>query len=215
MSESAPSAPESAPDTWPNTRLLMRRPWLEDLPALRPLPEGYTLRRYRPDDSAALALLLSRAFAEPGLGAEVSADTRTSAPMPPASGAAEPGWDEALVRVRLSEAPDVLAIFVVDASAGLVATASARLLPGEFPDAGYVHWVAADPAMQGTGLGALVTRRVLEHFAQIGLGQAVLETQTPRLPAIRSYLRMGFVPEYRDQEEQRRWAGVFARLLAR
>jgi len=77
-----------------------------------------------------------------------------------------------------------------------------------YPGAGCVHWVGAHPEFQGRGLGTLVTLRVLEHFRAAGLESAVLETSTIRLAAQRTYLRMGFIPEPVDREEQRRWARV-------
>ncbi|HWE63439.1 MAG TPA: GNAT family N-acetyltransferase [Chloroflexota bacterium] len=174
-------------DLWLSTRLLMRRPALDDLPALPDLPAGFSLRTYEPDDCLPLAKLLSRAFDEP--------------------------WDEALVRVRLADAPDVAAIYLVVHERHLAATASARMGTDEFPDAGYVHWVGADPDYQRRGLGRLVTLRVLHHFRAAGLQSAVLETQVPRLAAQRTYLKLGFVPEYRDREEQVRWSRLLPQHL--
>jgi mycothiol synthase len=165
----------------------MRRPVLDDLAVLPDLPEGFILRTYQSADCASLAALLTRAF-----------DT---------------SWDEALVRSRLTEAPDVGAIYLIAHRRDLVATASARLGVAAFPNAGYVHWVAADPAYRRQGWGRLVTLRVLHHFRDAGLPQAVLETDDWRLAALRTYLHLGFVPEYRGREDQRRWARLFPQLL--
>ena len=130
----------------------MRRPWLEDLPAHPPLPEGCVLRVYQSGEQAALAQLLTRAFEDP--------------------------WDLTMVETRLTAAADVAAIYVIAAPNRLVATASARVMPDVYPGAGYVHWVAVDPEYQGRGLGALVTLRVLEHFRAAGSESAVLETHS-------------------------------------
>lgn len=176
-------------DVWLHTRLFMRRPWLDDLPTPPALPPGYILRRYEPADLGSLATVLTRAFGET--------------------------WDEQRVCERLADAPDVQAIYVVAHEQRIVATASARVAPDEFPGSGYVHWVAADPDYQGRGLGLLVSERVLRHFKQAGLRDAVLETQNFRLAAVRGYLRLGFVPEYRygDPGEQLRWARLLAQLV--
>jgi mycothiol synthase len=174
-------------DEWLRTRLFMRRPWLDDLPKQPVLPPDYVLRTFQPSDAPALAALLTSAFETP--------------------------WDEERVRCALSEAPDVEAIYVVAQRGRLVATASARVLPDRYPGSGYLHWVGVDPEYRGRRLGALVSIRVLQHFRDAGLHDAVLETEDFRMAAVRTYLRLGFVPEYRDREEQRRWALLLPELL--
>jgi mycothiol synthase len=172
--------------SWELTRLFLRR-GLADLPEPPPLPDGFALRRLLPIEAGALAALLSRAF--------------------------EFEWDEARARKDLVEAPDVEATYVIAHGEQLVATASARLMPDTYPGAGYVHWVGADRDYQGRGLGTAISLRVLEHFRDAGLRAAVLETHNFRLPAIRSYLKMGFVPEPRDPGELDRWSRVLPRLV--
>lgn len=179
----------SAAEQWLRTRLFMRRPWLDDLPAAPSLPDGFAQRTYRPGDEAALAALLTRAFAE------------------------TENWDAQTLGERLTAAPDVPAIFLLtDGSDRPVATASARLME-IYPGSGYLHWVGVDPAYQGKGLGAHISLCVLRYFKDRGLRDAVLETHDYRLAAVRTYLRLGFVPESRDDAEQRRWARVLPRLL--
>jgi mycothiol synthase len=180
------SAPQPADYSWDRTRLFMRR-GLADLPEPPALPAGFAVRRLLPREADALAVLLSRAFEDP--------------------------WDEAKVRKVLVEAPDVEAIYVIADGTRLVATASARMLPDKYPAAGYIHWVGADPDYQGRGLGTLVSLRVLKHFRDAGLHDAVLETHNFRLPAIRSYLKIGFVPEARDAGELERWSRVLPKLV--
>jgi mycothiol synthase len=164
----------------------MRRPDLDDLPELEP-PPGFTMRLALPDEVSALAILLTRAFEVP--------------------------WDEDLVRNRLTEAPDVEAVYVVVHAGALVATASARIVPEEFPGSGYLHWVGADPDFQGKGLGRLVVLRVLLHFREAGLRDAVLETQDHLVAPLRTYLRLGFLPEYREEPDRRRWSRAMPRLV--
>jgi mycothiol synthase len=162
-------------------------PGYEDLPKPPRLPQNFILRPFLPPDIAALATLLTRAFEEK--------------------------WDEERVRRTLTEAPDVDAVYVVAQGDELVATASARIMPDIFPGSGYLHWVAVDPRYRGQGLGSLVSIRVLQHFRDLGLHDAVLETENFRMAAVRTYLRLGFVPESRDREEQRRWASLLPGLM--
>lgn len=180
------SGSTGAEDSWTETKLFMRRPGLDDLPVLPPLREGCLLRPYEPGDLAALGILLTRSFDET--------------------------WDEQHVRETLTDAPDVDTIYVIAHAGTLVATASA-LMTETGPRSGYLHWVGADPAFRGQGLGATVSLAVLRRFRELGLRDAMLETQNFRVPAVRSYLRMGFVPESRDVGEQQRWARLLPQLV--
>lgn len=165
------------------SQLLMCRPNLDDLPALPPLPPGYTLRPYAPADCPVLAALLQRAFEQP--------------------------WDQERVRRNLVAAADVEAIYVIAYEHCPVATASARVMPDVYPGSGYIHWVATDPDHAGKRLGWLVSLCVLHHFRCGGLRDAVLETDDWRLPAIHTYLRLGFIPVYRHAGDRRRWSRLF------
>lgn len=167
-------------------QLFMRQPDLGGLPPAPPLESGYVLRPAVPADHEHLAGLLSEAFGD--------------------------SWDAQRVAGEFSPGNGVEATYVVAAPAGVVATAAARRLPDRYPDAGYVHYVGARFSERGKRLGEVVTRRVLAHFAAEGLHQAVLETDDFRLPAIWTYLRLGFVPEARGPGDVVRWSRVLCNL---
>jgi mycothiol synthase len=118
-------------------------------------------------------------------------------------------WDVDRVRRRLLDDPSVTAVHVIEhEDYGLVATASSRIVPADFPDSGYLHWVGADPRKSGQGLGYQIVMAVLHDFARLGLVDSVLETDDWRLPAIVTYLKCGYVPELRDPVDQERWDKV-------
>jgi mycothiol synthase len=167
-------------------QLFMRLPELSDLPPAAPLRPGYTVRAAAPADHRQLAEVLSEAYG----------DT----------------WDAARVGEEFSPGNGVEATYVVVSPAGVAATAAARRLPDRYPEAGYLHYVGARPSERGRRLGEAVTRRVLVHFADSGLSQAVLETDDFRLPAVRTYLRLGFVPEPRAAGDVVRWSKVLRNL---
>jgi mycothiol synthase len=169
--------------------LFMRRPTLDDLPPLPELPAGYTLRAYRPEDLDALSALMRTAFEDPQ-------------------------WSSDKLRRVLIDAPDVKRVIIIEFAGQPVATASARLVPDQHPDSGYVHWVAVDPAHRGHGLGYFVTLTCLYAFREFGCKDAVLETDDHRLAAIRIYQQLGFLPEERHPTHVERWAIVLANLLA-
>src|SRR5580693_5796221 len=164
----------------------MRLPELSDLPPAPPFEPSYALRAAVPADHGQLAELLSEAFGDK--------------------------WDEERVAAEFSPGNGVEATYVIVAPAGVIATAAARRLPDRYPGAGYVHYVGVRLGERGRRLGEVVTRRVLVHFVAAGLDQAVLETDDFRLPAVRTYLRLGFVPEPRAPGDPRRWSKVLRNL---
>jgi mycothiol synthase len=152
-----------------------------DLSDLPPAPAGVEVASEA--DVPGLALLLDASFEDP--------------------------WDGARVRRDLLDDPTVHQTLVIRDGDAIVATASARVLPAEYPGAGYVHWVASDPKRRGQGLGFAVTLAVLYEFITEGLTESVLETDDERLSAIRVYLGLGFIPQYRDDSHQSRWSKIF------
>lgn len=169
-------------------QLLMRRPRLDDLPPLPPLAGGDVLRVAGPNDAEALAVVLDSAFG----------------PDAP--------WNAAVVRRRLLDAPDVVETLLLEANGEPVATAAARLDPAGFPGSGYVHWVGVHADHRGRSLGRIVTLAVLHRFVALGCRDAVLETDPHRIPAIRTYLRLGFVPEPISPEHKAIWRSIMERF---
>jgi ribosomal protein S18 acetylase RimI-like enzyme len=193
-------------------QLRMWRPHLDDLPPLEP-PAGYRLRTYRPGDERAWARIME---SEGGIGRE---------------------WSVEKVRERLIDRPqfeeDGLYFATAEGGAAgervatadgagdpLVASACAWRAGPEAGPLGNVHMVCALPAYRGLGLGRLVTLAVLHHLRRRGFRSADLSTDDFRLAAIKTYLGLGFVPQYltdtdRLDDHEARWSAVFARLLAR
>jgi len=176
---------------WYPTQLLMRRPHLWNDPAVRPLARGYDLRTYQAaDDALALAHTLTAAFGDP--------------------------WTVERVRKELTTAPNVLAIYVATWHNRPVATASSRWLPHLFPGSGYVHWVGPHPDHARRVLGTALMSRLLRDFRDRGYKDAVLETDDFRYPALKTYLRCGFLPVYEVNKEDHRsrWVAIFQVMLA-
>jgi mycothiol synthase len=170
------------------SQLHMRRPNLENLPPLA-LPDGYTLRESSSGDEAGIAALLQTTFG----------DT----------------WTSDRVARELTQSDDVKKTFVLENNGEIVATASARLLPEAYPDAGYVHYVAALPDHAGKRLGYLASLATLHEFVRLNCKTAVLDTDDFRLPAIKTYLNLGFAPYHRDGTHEARWAAIDATLASR
>ncbi|MET3805943.1 mycothiol synthase [Nakamurella sp. UYEF19] len=157
--------------------------------------------------------LPAAAVPAPGLRPATSADASALARL--LSVAFDEQWDEARVRRELLDAVDVPVTWMLPSSVEgeVSATASERIMPQEYPGAGYVHYVAVSAAEQGRGLGTMITARCLAGFTDRGLTTAVLETDDFRPGAVVSYLRLGFVPTYRDEAEMLSWSALFPTLL--
>ncbi len=66
------------------------------------------------------------------------------------------------------------------------------------------------------GLASLLLIRLLGEFAERGCKDAVLETEDFHIPAIHTYLRLGFTPVYEvgDEDHRERWSAIFQHVLA-
>lgn len=171
----------------PIPQLLMRRADLDHLPAALP-PDGVHLRPRAPDDTPALAALLRDAFDD-----DLWTSERVEAVFL---------HDSSVVETLVAAAPD----------GALLATASARLDPVNYPGDGYVHWVAAAATARGQGLGRLVTLATLHAFRRHACTGAVLETDDHRLRAIRVYLGLGFAPVCWHESHAARWSAIRSAL---
>ena len=77
---------------------------------------------------------------------------------------------------------------------------------------GRVHMVASDPAFRGKGLGCQVTSAVLHQMRKEGRVYADLTTDDFRLPAIKTYLKLGFEPVITHESHLGRWKKVYENL---
>lgn len=123
----------------------------------------------------------------------------------------EMDWEPAKVREELVDDPRVVRIYVVQRLNRIVATASCKRSDEE--KTGYLHWCAVHPNARGERLGTVVCQAVLRSFAKQGMTSVLLDTDDHRLAAIKTYLRLEFIPEPCDQEDRERWERIFALLL--
>jgi mycothiol synthase len=81
------------------------------------------------------------------------------------------------------------------------------------PGTGYLHYVAVLPGARGQGLGYWVSLAALHQMRREGSARALLETQDERLPAIKTYLKLGFAPDLDGHESYAaRWEKILAQL---
>ena len=74
---------------------------------------------------------------------------------------------------------------------------------------GLIHMVACDPACRGKGLGTLMSKLAVMEMKAAGMQTGMLHTDKWRIPAIKSYLRAGFLPDLTIGETREDWEEVF------
>jgi GNAT superfamily N-acetyltransferase len=169
-----------------NLTVRMGRRDLRDLPE-HPIPDGYTLRLYEPNDAANWVKIheLADRYLE----------------ISPALYEREFGTDHAPLRERQ--------FYLLDAAGTAIGTASAWFEREPRADVagtpGRVHWVAIVPEHQGRGLAKPLLAAVLRRLRDLGHSSAVLGTSTARVPAIRLYRQFGFEPVLDDDDSIEIW----------
>ena len=133
------------------------------------VPEGTTIRGYRPEDEAEVLRVNGAAFAHhPEQGSMDAADL--------AARMGEDWYDPA-------------GLLVADTGRGLSGFHWTKRHEAHL---GEVYVVAVDPAAQGQGLGKVLTLAGLHHLRDAGLTEILLYVESDNAPAVRVYAGLGF-----------------------
>jgi predicted dehydrogenase/GNAT superfamily N-acetyltransferase len=167
---------------WPSSRL--------DQPPTLKIPDGYTLRPLNrsPEDLDKYSKLMLAAGFD--------------------------GWSRPRTELALDRAlPGAFLVIEQDQTGDLVATAYANHNPSSsMPNAASLEYVAGDPRHRGRGLGFAICAAVTRIVLSRGYRSMFLLTDDWRLPAIATYLRLGFEPHVQSSEMKVRWDAVLAKL---
>jgi mycothiol synthase len=166
----------------------MVRPNLDNLPKLE-LPDGYSLRTYQEGDETHWANIISDSF---GGRKRTAEDTRNE------------------ITGRDVFVPDGL--YFVTHQDIPVGTACAWRQSVNETEVGYVHMVGVLGEHTGHKLGKWVSLAVLYYFRDNGFSCSMLDTDDFRIPAIKTYLNLGFVPVYVDDTQPERWEEILKKL---
>lgn len=167
-------------------QLCMKRDNLKNLPDIT-LPEGYTLRTSVSDDAANWVHIMDESF-----GGEHTIE----------------GFCSEMVE-HPAYRPDRL-FFICGPDGMPCATAGAYRDRGGFDDSvGYVHYVGVSTEHLGRKLGYWVSLAVLHKFREEGCTSSFLHTDDFRLPAIKTYLNLGFKPILMHENHRERWLEVY------
>lgn len=169
-------------------QLRMVRPNLDNLPKIE-LPSGYQLRTYQEGDEIHWANIISDSF---GGRERTAQDTQNE------------------ITHRDVFVPDGL--YFITYQDIPIATACAWRQSVEETDVGYVHMVGVVGKHTGMKLGKWVSLAVLYYFQENGFTCSMLDTDDFRIPAIKTYLNLGFIPVYVDNTQTKRWKDIFKTL---
>lgn len=179
LAEALPHSPLADSETPPSRpQLHMRRIGFDDLPPVI-LPTGYTLRSSHGEaDCDNWCRIISSAFQ----------DERT------------PEDYQKSILNYAGYAPD-RHFFIEDPNGTACATAGAFGVH----DRGYVHYVGILPTHKGNKLGYWVSLAVLHSLKARGIPYCMLTTDDFRIPAIKTYRRLGFRPYITHRSHKARW----------
>lgn len=80
------------------------------------------------------------------------------------------------------------------------------------PYAGNLGWLAVDPEHRGQNLGKAIVAAVTNKLISTGYDRIYLETHDHRLPAILTYLKLGWEPYLYLPDMGHRWKNIFTQL---
>jgi mycothiol synthase len=125
-----------------------------------------------------------------------------------------PRWkDETLEPWLMRIVPDGWFMIVHEGSQEIVATCMAlHNYKWLHPFSGELGWLASDPAHAGKGLGQRVSAAVTARFIEAGYHHINLYTDDFRLPAIKSYLKLGYIPYLYTADMPERWKNICEQL---
>lgn len=148
------------------------------------VPEGFTLRTVRDGELAEYSAL------------------RVSAEFKP--------WTiEDMAKYLERALPDALYLAVETATGRFAASAGAEHSANpDHPEFGNLGWVMAHPDMRGRHLGRTVSLAAMRRLYQAGYRTFSLSTDDFRLPAVKTYLQLGWRPWLIEPDMIERWEKV-------
>ena len=152
------------------------------------VPEGYFLRCYTEADEKGYIELMAKAGFE--------------------------GWDHQRVTATVQKVlPGGFFVIVHRSTGKIVATAMSLHKPRDLhPSGGELGWVATAPEHRGKGLGLAMCAQATARLIQAGYRNIYLLTDDFRLPAIKTYLKLGYEPFLFCQGMAERWECIYRQL---
>ena len=123
-------------------------------------------------------------------------------------------WDEEKLHYNMSRVlPDGWFFAIETASETLVGTAMClHNYTDNTPFTGDVGWLACDSNHRGRGLGYALIAHVTNRFLRAGYSRIQLHTEYYRLPAAKTYLKVGYLPVMYAPEMYSLWQEICTQL---
>ena len=121
----------------------------------------------------------------------------------------EKRWTQFIVDTLKWAVPNGLFFVVHNETKQIVATAVALHRNHKRAEFG---WLAGDPAHAGKQLGYIVSAAVMKCLIDAGYSDIYLKTDDFRIPAIKTYLKLGFEPHYAADDHKQRWNSILNKL---
>lgn len=164
--------------------LVMFKNNLEDLPKIK-LPEGFKIRSFRLGEEKEWEKIINASFEyESNFNKEIKSNENFKT--------------ERVCFVCNGDTP--------------VSTATAWYDHGFDKNVGYLHMVGMLPEYAGKGLGLQASLATLYVMKREGRRSAVLNTDDFRIPAIITYLRLGFMPQFTHVSHIERWKKLLVQV---
>ncbi len=164
-------------------QLKMWRPADMPLPD-QPIPEGFSIRVMRPGEEAMWAYCCLGEFGVSDVSDTYYKRTMDNFPM-----------DHVYYVCNKDDHP--------------VATASCQVKNEGEP---FLHYIAVNPDYRGCKLAKPLIAQILKRHVEEGRYGCFLTTDDPRLPAIKTYLTMGYCPVLWSDDARERWEKALAAL---
>ncbi len=174
-------------DVWFETQLQMVWPdhRRHDPPSVR-LPSAYRLRTYQPGDEVRFYEVMELA--------------------------GWPGWDGEKLQPWVERMLPGGWFMAVHEESGVIVATNMAIYSDAYPSGGELGWLAGDPSHSGNGLGLAVAAAVTARFLEAGCHPIHLYSEDFRLPALKTYLRLGYIPLLFAPEISERWQVICAQL---
>ena len=168
-------------------QLRMLRPNLKNLPIIE-IPDNYKIRTYQEGDDIHWAKIINASFG----GNRIEKDTHSEIidhPQFPPDG-----------------------LFFITQNKQPIGTACAWKKDTHDTEIGYLHMIGVKPNHSGHRLGKWVSLAVIHYFCDHSFKCVILDTDDFRLPAVKTYLNLGFVPIFADTDHPKWWRNLFQKL---
>jgi len=116
-----------------------------------------------------------------------------------------PGWTEEHFRTNMTGREGILPegiFYIVHNNSDVVATATGII---EKDKTGFLHMVSVDKNHRGLGLSAPLSACAINYMYDNKMENIKLTTDDFRIPAIKTYLKLGFIPVFSDETMPGRW----------